>query len=125
MNREIAKKWATLLRSGDFTKQKGGLANQDRTKHCVMGVLCEVALRGGVDMEVHPAVGHVGTSISMDFSSFDHSLYVLPTRVKQWAGMASNNGKFGEDQSLLDCNDYLDLNFCTLADIIEENVDTL
>lgn len=119
MNSSIAKKWVAALRSGDFVQQQNGLANADRSAHCCLGVLCELAILDGVELDM------VAESV-LNFTAFDRELYTLPLAVQDWAELATSTGELvrsrgGDIERLVDLNDALGLNFRTIADVIEKH----
>ena len=95
MRKEIADKWAEALRSGDYEQQMGSLANLHRTRHCCMGVLCEVAIENGVEIDTCESV-----------PGFDDERAYLPFRVQAWAGIRNRYGQSTEgDVNLVAMND--------------------
>ena len=118
MRKEIAEKWAAALRSGDYTQQKGSLANLHRTQHCCLGVLCEVAIKDGMALETRE-----------ESIGFDDERASLPRRVQEWAGIRDCCGLFlGVDGahrlSLMAMNDYGGT-FDHIADTIERRWEEL
>ena len=114
MRKEIAEKWAAALRSGEYEQGINRLANLYRTKHCCLGVLCEVAIKEGVPLE---------TSVEREFyrpsTAYDGSAAVLPLRVQCWAGMASSSGRLDRKMPSLMLQNESGTSFDELADIIE------
>ena len=111
MKKEIAEKWVAALRSGDYTQQKGSLANLHRTEHCCLGVLCELAIKAGVTLKTRE--GSVG---------FDDERVYLPRRVQEWSGVRDRCGMFVGDEhmcGLISMNDYGGT-FDHIADTIEK-----
>ena len=106
MRKEIAEKWAAALRSGEYKQGKHRLVNAERTKHCCLGVLCEVAIEDGVPLETSGA-------------SYDDNITMLPLRVRCWAGMASDHGSLGLEMPSLMLQNESGTSFDQLADIIE------
>ena len=114
MRKEIAEKWAAALRSGEYEQTQTVLANKERTKHCCLGVLCEVAIKEGVDVEVHAALGS---------TYFDGWASTLPVSVMDWADMRSEAGMMITD-SLAELNDE-GRTFSDIAAVIEEHQEIL
>ena len=124
MKKEIAEKWMETLRSGEYKQTKGKLANVDRTEHCCLGVLCELAIKDGVDVEVdvrHEAEDGEDTF----YTEFDKETGHPPDSVREWAGMGSPSGRlyqpaYDEDTSLASLNDR-NWSFKQIADVIEKH----
>ena len=112
MKKEIADKWATALRSGEYKQQTGALANADRTQHCCLGVLCELAIEDGVDLNARP--GAYGIAMFGGYPS------VLPLVVREWSRVQTKNGILGTGRgSLMNLNDD-GKTFSEIADTIEK-----
>lgn len=56
MKKEIADKWVAALRSGNY-KQTTGMLNRNNESFCCLGVLCEIAIKDGVELEKHNIFG--------------------------------------------------------------------
>ena len=115
MKKEIADKWVAALRSGEYKQREGGLANEKRTKHCCLGVLCELAIKEGVEMLVE-----VRPDMPKDMY-FEDSAGGLPYSVQEWAGVASANGRLYGGISVATLNDDMKYDFGRIANIIEES----
>ena len=108
MKKEIADKWVAALRSGYYTQQMGGLANLHRTEHCCLGVLCEIAIENGVEIDTYETV-----------PGFDDECAYLPRRVQDWAGIWNRYGRFkGDVHSLVAMNDQ-GYTFAGIANVID------
>ena len=127
MKKEIADKWVAALRSGDYKQTKGKLANVDRTEHCCLGVLCEMAIKDGVDVEMD--VRHIeaesADEVDVFYTEFDKETGHPPDSVRRWAGMGSPSGRlyqpaYDEDTSLASLNDR-NWSFKQIADVIEKH----
>ena len=112
MNRKIADKWIAALRSGEFNQTRERLADMRRTEHCCLGVLCELAIKDDVEMEVFASVDAR--------TYFDGDDALLPERVAEWAGMSSRDGALPGFFTLADLNDD-GRSFEDIADVIEEH----
>ena len=112
MRKEIAEMWVAALRSGEYGQYTGGLTNQDRTLHCCLGVLCELAIEAGepVRVEVDP--------VNPPWLQFDGLLGALPHSVGTWAGMTVSKGRV-----LAAMNDAGEP-FVKIADVIENDWET-
>ena len=119
MRKEIAEKWVAALRSGEYKQTSGVLANAERTAHCCLGVLCEIAVKDGVGLQVlHPD----GAS----YTSFDGEDAHLPPRVDDWADLYSAAPVTLRQSivGLIHMNDNGG-SFEDIADAIEEHWETL
>lgn len=77
--------WVEALNSERFRKGKGALRERHDdglTYHCCLGVLCEVAIEHGLDLEL--ATGPDGQTY------FDNEALLLPGKVMEWAGLTKN-----------------------------------
>ena len=126
MKKEIADAWVATLRSDLFVQGQDVLANAERTKHCCLGVLCEIAIGNGVEIEVavEGAVGEY-TNCHGACMKYEGEGYRLPNVVKEWADMMFDDGRlFDEDTEDLPSDSLADLNdsgssFKEIADHIE------
>ena len=120
MHEGIAEEWVAALRSGEYKQGKDVLADTHRTKHCCLGVLCEVAIEKGLEVEVETRVGHA--------VMFDNSKAFLPHTVADWAGMKTRMGEVEEGSttvlSLMAMNDS-GHTFGGIADVIEKRWEEL
>ena len=114
MKREIADKWTEALRSGEYKQACGALAISERTEHCCLGVLCEMAIKDGVEIQVTQSHGR------KLFDGIDND---LPFRVRRWAGMATALGEF-DGGALVSLNDA-GTPFESIADVIEQHWEEL
>lgn len=106
MNKEIAEKWCTALRSGEYKQGLGSLCCED--KYCCLGVLCELAVKEGAIEEYEKA------------NSFP------PEKVLKWSGLKTENGYIrSAATSLVQLNDSDFYDFNQIADIIEDHVEEL
>ena len=116
MKKEIADKWVEALRSGEYKQQCAALANSDRTAHCCLGVLCELAIKDGVELPVE----------QMSYSTlFDDARVDLPLKVMKWTDMHTPYGCLGSvEHSLVAANDT-GLSFEGIAKLIERHWEEL
>ena len=110
MKPEIAAKWTAALRSNKFCQLSEQLANAERTRHCCWGVLCELAITDGVDIEVDQ---------EGDYTTYNLEKYHLPHSVVKWAELTKQSGIY-EDE-LVSMNDD-GIPFSKIADYIEKNL---
>lgn len=116
MNPEVKTLWLKALRSGEYEQGQGFLNR--RGKFCCLGVLCDLAVRSGVEVEVevYPfASEHL----------YDGDGSTLPESVKVWAGLNSYDPQLGENTciALNDGDEYVERHeFSEIADLIEEHL---
>ncbi len=114
MNSKVKDLWLTALRSGTYNQTKSTLANAEG--HCCLGVLCDVAIKNGLDISVE--VNQDGEFI------YDGETNYLPESIQLWADISENPSVTrddGNEDFLSILNDY-HLNFNEIADLIEENL---
>jgi hypothetical protein len=119
---EAKRLWVEALRSGDYQQGTGLLhyEDEDGDQYCCLGVLCEVAISAGVEVErVRRSNGTYG---------YDANTLVPPPRVTEWAyGEAEPLGAWAviveEHRRLFDqLNDDLGYTFRAIADLIEQQL---
>jgi|LakMenE01Jun11ns_1017448.scaffolds.fasta_scaffold9958319_2 hypothetical protein len=135
MKKEIANIWIKALKSGKYKQGRGTLRTDD-DKFCCLGVLCDLydkdrkaKKKKSIKVSKPKYNGNKDKVCYKYGNTYDY----LPSEVRKWAGMKSNNGSFCHDDST-----YLDLaiinddeshlgykNFKQIAKIIEQNVDIL
>lgn len=115
MNPEVKTKWLEALRSGNYFQGKEHLKVESGgvTRHCCLGVLCEVAIADGLDLDVK--------KVNQTYE-FDTAAASLPIVVQDWSGILSGLGDFyntGVATNLAFLNDR-GQSFASIADVIEE-----
>jgi hypothetical protein len=110
MNPEIKKKWIEALRSGEYKQGKGYLNQGDN--YCCLGVLCDIAVKSGLDVNVDTAYG---------VTHFDGRNGALPRKVQDWAGLNAIDPVVA-GQHLASWNDDFDKSFDDIAKLIEDNL---
>jgi len=136
MNKDIADRWVAALRSGKYAQTRGCLEvvkEEDDTPvgFCCLGVLSCLAVEGGI---VERTIDERGVAASFHPKNSDPyygSISFLPGVVRDWAGINSDDGRFGGvNDSLTRMNDgekELDgtivnqKSFAEIADFIEQN----
>jgi hypothetical protein len=128
LKKRVKKKWLEALRSGKY-EQTSGTLSQDG-KYCCLGVLCEVAIDSGLNIEKKP---RYPSSPHTDLMQYDGDTCALPPSVQEWAFL---KGKKSEDPivtvpyhysngesefSLANLNDD-GHSFAEIADLIEEHL---
>lgn len=89
MNEEIKLRWISALRSGEYNQTESRLG--DGTGYCCLGVLCEIAVQDGI-ITKEPDPESVAVYTWVDDAGFPHSEEaLLPTPVRDWAGLSSIN----------------------------------
>jgi hypothetical protein len=114
LNPEVKAAWLEALRSTRFLQGKHQLCKltKDATRHCCLGVLCELFIEQGGDLSKGPP-DRSGTLWYGDQQA------ILPSKVVAWAGLSSNTGELpGEDNTLASLNDG-GTSFAEIADTIE------
>jgi hypothetical protein len=123
MDKHVAERWVQALRSGQYQQGKQAL-RPTPDSYCCLGVLCDLyrveqgkgawdpADEGCIDIAFE-APGEDGCETSL-----------LPIEVKNWAGMRTNDGRYGLDMSLAGANDE-GAEFPRLADLIEQKWEVL
>lgn len=125
MKAEVAKIWVDALRSGEYTQGRAALKNVSKQgyEHCCLGVLCELYDKYNEEKLIRDT----GYNLAKDkiTCSFDMETELLPEKVREWAGLSNKRASFKSGfESLVVCND-IGNSFETIANIIEQNVDSL
>lgn len=119
MKLDIADKWVKALRSGEYKQGQQFLCKVGETgkeSFCCLGVLCDIYQKEVGDLEIRPG---------SYFRYYDNCSGYLPEKVKNWSGIASDRGYRGQHKSsLLSLNDDA-VSFEHIADIIEQEKETL
>lgn len=139
MRKEIAEKWVSALRSGEYSQTTGMLVehdgdNGDIVGYCCLGVLCELAIKDGADVEYYAPKRHFYDDDREDpywvGAAYDGADALLPASVMAWSGVRTNdggvNGQRGERGyiSLSSMNDD-GASFVELASFIEKHYEEL
>lgn len=122
MNPAIKDEWIKALLSGNYTQGSGRLKMRNyetgKDHFCCLGVLTDLAIKSGIDIEVEREDNEYNEDYFFDG---DHEF--LPKVVMEWAELKHDNGWFkngpvdGVDESLAELNDK-GRSFSELADII-------
>lgn len=98
MDAKVKTKWVDALRSGEY-KQASGVLRDDNDAFCCLGVLCDVAVKEGLEITVFPPPTSDEEADSEEFSTnwggygygsrYDDE--VLPGEVREWAGLDDNS----------------------------------
>lgn len=108
---EARKHWAEVLRSGRFIQGKGclELTDEEGMKNCCLGVACRLFMEDGGELEVSKSNG---------VTVFSDDAHYLPSKVRDYYGLASYKGATNSFESLANFNDT-GSTFEQIADIIE------
>ena len=116
MFEKIKDLWVAALRSGDYKQHKKRLTSANRSAHCCMGVLCEVAIKEGVRLHIEKRLDK-SRRVTLYYSGMPNT---LPPVAMKWAGMRTSMGAFQKSiGSLVQMNDSGD-SFEKIADVIEK-----
>lgn len=112
MRQDIKKLWVEALRSGQYEQGSGALSCDGQ--YCCLGVLCEIAVEQGLELEV--STNDKGQKI------FNADSAYLPTEVQEWAQLYGHNPEVlvedYKEEKLANLNDG-GFSFHQIADVIE------
>jgi hypothetical protein len=114
MNPEVKRLWVDALRSGEYQQGQGALFTGEG--YCCLGVLCEVAIKAGLEIEK--------SKRDSEHWLYDGEAAWLPQSVEKWAGLpdASPDVSLGfERRGLVQMNDGDLAPFSAIADAIEND----
>lgn len=117
MKTEIKEIWVEALQSGNY-QQGIEFLNKDG-KFCCLGVLCDLAIKAGVDVEISKSEDNLYATAYDGESSF------LPHSVQKWAGMQTSDGCIHEHETDYDMDSLSDQNdqgrsFAEIANVIDK-----
>jgi len=126
MNPEVKALWLDALRSGEY-EQGVGILNESG-RFCCLGVLCDVAVKQGLEIDVAQHGDDDPSINGKPYTSYDNEGVFLPDAVREWADLGTSDGYIGHPVVVTGTvtNDVLTaLNdsgvpFSKIADIIEE-----
>ena len=105
MNQEIKAQWVEALYSDDYEQGQEYLTKRqgDTFTFCCLGVLCDLAVKAGVDVTVkeHKEAG-------FDYVVYNSKSGTLPRSVMEWAGLTESSPAVnyeGGQIALTDLND--------------------
>lgn len=123
MDREIAQKWITKLRTGNIVQLRG-LLGDCKGARCAWGVLCDIAVEEGIIQVVqYRDLYNDGICYYGDGSSIFRSTYP-PKSVVAWAKLKNSHPHYEQDR-LSFMNDNRSYSFQEIANFIEEHMDEL
>jgi hypothetical protein len=125
MNQTVKELWVSALRSGEYTKGEGALKQIDNLElaYCCLGVLCELAVNNGVEIDVS-----IRSIRELQTYFYDDNGETLPPSVRTWAGLATADPKVEIDgvlYSLVSINDgdqIVPSTFNEIADYVEASL---
>lgn len=128
MNPQVKQLWVDALRSGDYSQGKGHL-NKDG-KFCCLGVLCDLAVKAGVDVVITDEDEESQHFVYQDADTFDELAdtdEILTNNVANWAGMQACdplvrvvlNGEPDPSLNHLSAVNDAGYSFVKIADLIE------
>lgn len=123
MNPEIKKIWLDALRSGEYKQGDGVLAKtvewDEKPRYCCLGVLCDIAAKQGVPIEITPPKDEV-----FNEWEFDNETESLPESVREWAGIEDSLGGFpnASENSMDTWYTHGGRHFINLADMNDKGV---
>ena len=125
MKRKKARKWIKALKSGKYEQGLGCMKRDrdGRVTHCPLGVLCELAIKDGVDVKTDRYTTAYCSEQNVHVHTFDGNADVLPGKVVEWAGLCSCNGTVFSrlsPVSLIELNDELKWSFKDIAGYIDD-----
>ncbi len=109
MEKKIKKKWVKALRSGKFIQGTGQLRDKDcdETRHCCLGVLCEVLREEGYNIK--------RTSDGFSYNKKKIMIEELDERVCKLVGLTE-----AQQAELVHLNDDKEWSFKHIAKFIED-----
>lgn len=114
MHKQIAEMWTSALRSGEYAQ--GGFVLLNKNQFCCLAVLCDIHSKqtgnSWCDVEESEEKTYLGES------------NFLPREVMEWAGMNSICGEVS-GTNLAYLNDEKSFSFNSIADLIDENWESL
>lgn len=129
MDKRVKALWIDALEGGEYQQATGVLKNTDEdgsADYCCLGVLCDLAIKDGVDVKVK----NLG-----DCSVFDGEGMFLPSSVVEWAGLPRSDhagelklpisyiGLYDRQriaENLTHLNDGAKYSFNQIADVIKD-----
>lgn len=115
--------WVSALRSGEYSQAHGAL--QKGGGFCCLGVLCEVAVKAGIPLEIGRACDCGDDDCDGVSVTYNDSDAYPPEVVQDWAGMNQLDpyviDKEGDRRTLSALNDG-GSTFAEIADLIEEQL---
>lgn len=121
MNPEVKAQWVAALRSDEYKQGIGQLTylNDGEEYHCCLGVLCDLAVKAGLDIEIteQPYRGRDWIA-----RHYDEASACLPASVLRWSGLSQAFPDFSAGEHHIDLTARNDNGtpFTEIADLIEK-----
>jgi hypothetical protein len=124
MNQDVKGKWVAALRSDKFSQGTGYLnvknAYESKPRFCCLGVLCELAADEGITTRrEHLDAGRTVTFYGEKGEELSFQESVLPTAVREWAGLDAVDPELLTGYVASNLNDDMCMSFEAIADIVE------
>jgi hypothetical protein len=122
MDKRVKALWIDALRSGEYVQGVDYLRNM-YNEYCCLGVLCDLAIKDGVDVEWAGA-REDRAYMAWDRVSGERSRGALPPIVANWAGLTPWGNDVSAPQAALDLAGMNDngVPFLEIADAIEREL---
>lgn len=123
MNPDVRKLWTNALRSDKYKQGTNALCADrgDGDEYCCLGVLCDLAVKAGVDISVSKTDRESRPGDRVTMTVYDGAVAYPPPAVWEWAGLKSYNPRAGE-HALGKWNDHMDADFHKIADLIDKHL---
>lgn len=132
MNPTIKAQWVAALRSGEYA-QGDGVLKTPNGKYCCLGVLTDLGVKAGVEMDILapatcPDDENLDDTLNYnDGWTFDGEWELTPNKVMEWAGLDSKDPVVVLDEETLVSSSLSSINdngtpFSEIADLIEKNL---
>lgn len=122
MKKDIADRWVAALRSGEYRQTTEALRNCKG--FCCLGVLVDIYLDTSPDATVKQRETWTEGEFWVPHAGGYYENAVLPSIVREWAGMKFSDGALGEGKYLTAMNDT-GMSFSEIADVIEDRWEDL
>ena len=119
MKKEVKDLWVQALRSGKYPQTTGRL--HDNKGFCCLGVLCDVAIKNGLPVQVAKSLRPGGLTVFL----YDDVVGSLPESVQEWAGVKGENPCIDYAITCTQANDDAELSFAQIADLVEKNYERM
>lgn len=121
MNPRVKRMWLRALRSGRYAQGRGSLCkmpdSRDRDyRFCCLGVLCDLAVKDGVEVEWSPDPSAPAKRLMIEGDGGG-----LQEKVREWAGIDTRLAHLEEGDCLAIRNDK-GASFQQIADLIEREL---
>lgn len=135
MKPEVREPWVAALLSDEYQQGSGHLIDtvhmdgEAKTTHCCLGVLCDLAMKAGVDgIRLVEKAADYGPVPVFEWRNSEGQWMstegTLPLPVREWAGLDSDDPYLdeGRETTAVEANDSLLWTFTDIAKSISENL---